>query len=132
MKIAKLNKWLGAAGFVCLSVCFFPAHAQQVASELPALHKSVLAADQMPKGQRLFMQRCAICHGSESYDPATRMLERKMGPGHGSLLVQHLTPEAVKSVVRNGMLEMFPFRVVDLSDEDLDAIAHYVAGGAGK
>lgn len=103
------------------------AQAQQPTSNLAALEKQVKADDKLPLGHRLFEQRCAICHGSESYHPGTRALERRSGNGSGSLQsLTYLTPAGVKAVVRNGLPKMFPFRVVDLSDQELDAIANYV------
>ena len=133
MNTAKISLWRVVLGAAFLALGSAHANAQQVASELTTIQQHVLAEDKLPTGQRLFEQRCAICHGSEPYHPATRMLEMRYGSGHGSLLGREsMTPEAVKAIVRGGMREMFPFRVVDLSDEDLDAIARYVAGGARK
>lgn len=103
---------------------------QQVESELAALREDVLQLDKLPKPQRLFEERCAICHGTTGH-PATQLLAKRYGPGKGSIVGRSdLSPEAVTSVVRNGQLEMFPFSRMDLSDEDLNEIANYVAGGA--
>jgi mono/diheme cytochrome c family protein len=106
---------------------------QQVGSELAALREDVLRLDKLPKPQRLFEERCAICHGTTNHHPATLLLAKRYGPGKGSIVGRSdLTPEAVKSVVRNGQLEMYPFSKMDLSDEDLNEIANYVAEGTQK
>ncbi|SCW33463.1 Cytochrome C oxidase, cbb3-type, subunit III [Sphingobium faniae] len=106
---------------------------QQVESELTALREDVLLVDKLPRPQRLYEERCAICHGDANFHPATHLLAKRYGPGKGGIVGRDdLTPEAVKAVVRNGQLEMYPFPKVDLSDEDLNEIANYVAGGAKK
>lgn len=115
---------VGAAVWLLAS---FHVQAQQMTSNLAELEKQVKAQDQLPLGHRLFEQRCAICHGSEPYHPGTRVLSQRSANGQGSLQSRtYLTPAVVKAVVRNGLPQMFPFRAVDLSDQDLDAIANYV------
>lgn len=134
---------LAAAGLPLLLLASCQGHAesqpasgsgkQQVASELATLREDVLRLDKLPKSQRLFEERCAICHGTTDSHPANRLLTKRYGAGKGNIVGRSdLTPETVKMVVRNGQLGMFPFSKMDLNDEDLNEIANYVAGGAPK
>ena len=88
----------------------------------------VLAPPPVDQGQRLFEHHCAMCHAAGSGHPGTMRLALRLGDAHGALLARDdLAPSYVEQILRSG-LEMMPaFRPPELSDEDVVAVAGYVA-----
>jgi mono/diheme cytochrome c family protein len=77
------------------------------------------------QGQKLFRNNCFYCHTEKVW--GTLSLERRR-PGGDALLEKRtdLTPEFVKSVVRNGLGSMPAYRRTELTDADVDAIIAYL------
>lgn len=85
------------------------------------------AADAPQRGEQIFDSRCIFCHGEGLGHPAWQMLALEKGKDKAEILGRpDLTPVYVKHVVRNGFIEMPPFRPSEISDPDLDALANYV------
>jgi mono/diheme cytochrome c family protein len=62
--------------------------------------------------QELWDATCHVCH------------DTGVGP---QILGQHLSAEKIKTIVRNGGLEMTPFSPAVISDAELDALAKWVS-----
>jgi mono/diheme cytochrome c family protein len=80
-----------------------------------------------PRGEKIFNTRCIFCHGVGLGHPGWQMLDLKKGPAQAEILGRSdLTPAYIEHVVRNGNIEMPPFRPSEISDPDLKALAEYV------
>lgn len=78
-------------------------------------------------GEALFNHYCFHCHTAGDGKPGTTMLAIKHGAEKSIIKGrQDLPAEYIKTVVRNGLLEMPPFRFTEISDEQLDLVAEYV------
>jgi len=90
------------------------------------------------RGKTVFEHYCAPCHGAGRGDdgapmlPGTHALHLKYRDEKSGLLEQRtdLPFEVIKAFVRNGVASMPPFRKTELTDEDLEAIAVYLAEAA--
>jgi len=89
-------------------------------------------------GRTVFAQQCTPCHGSGRGDdgapmlPGTHALHLKYRGEVPALLEERadLSAEALKAFLRNGVASMPPFRKTEVSDEDIVAIAAYLAATA--
>lgn len=81
-------------------------------------------------GERLFGQKCAFCHVGKN--TGTTMLKRRLDKSQPAELHKRtdLEPDYVRTVVRNGLVNMLSAQRAELSDADLDAIAQWL--GADK
>lgn len=76
-------------------------------------------------GADLYQRKCAICHDKDG--GGTFMLNRRPGMTTPVLIERtDLRAPFVKTVVRNGMVNMPAFTKVELPDADLEAIAHFL------
>lgn len=83
----------------------------------------------LERGAAVFNNWCSACHSRGSQNaPGTTSLQMKYQGSVPAALEDRrdLTPELVKLFVRNGVATMAPFRKVELSDADLDALAAYL------
>jgi mono/diheme cytochrome c family protein len=79
------------------------------------------------RGEQIFDERCVFCHAAGPGHPGTQELAVKHS--NGKALIQgrsDLTPIYIRTVVRNGLIEMPPFRPSEISDRDLDALIRYL------
>lgn len=81
-----------------------------------------------PGGKLLYERYCAGCHDAGPGHPGTMLLEQ-LGRPHPPLIGRSdLEPDFVRAVVRNGLVEMPPFRPTELTDGELDqVIAHILS-----
>jgi len=81
-----------------------------------------------PAGYVEYQKYCSACHGPGAGRPGTAALEAKYKGAEPALLDQRtdLTPELVKTYVRNGISVMPFFRKTEISDAELEAIARYL------
>jgi mono/diheme cytochrome c family protein len=92
------------------------------------------------RGKTVFEHVCAPCHGTGRGDDGAPML-----PGTHALFLKYrgqkpellerradLPADAIKAFVRNGVASMPPFRKTEITDEDIAAIAAYLADSARK
>jgi len=103
---------------------------------------SAAAQDSAPiaRGKEVFAHYCAPCHGDGPGDdgapmlPGTHALTLKYGGEKPGLLEQRadLPAEIIKAFVRTGVASMPPFRKTEVTDEDLEAIAAYLADAAKR
>jgi mono/diheme cytochrome c family protein len=72
---------------------------------------------------------CSPCHAPGPGHPGTQSLQIKYKDSLPAVLEDRtdLTADVVKTMVRQGVLMMAPFRKTEVSDAELDAIAAYLS-----
>ena len=88
------------------------------------------AQDAAPNGEAVYNHWCAPCHAAGPGHPGTQGLQIKYRDTNTNpVLVDRtdLTPEVVKTFVRQGILSMAPFRKTEITDAELDALAAFLA-----
>lgn len=87
--------------------------------------------DTRPKtGKELYEHWCAACHDAGPGHPGTLRMAGDFGEDRSVLIGnEDVSRELVKFAVRNGFNMMPPFRPTEISDEDLELLAEYVAEG---
>jgi mono/diheme cytochrome c family protein len=82
-----------------------------------------------PSGQAVYEHWCVPCHAPGPGHPGTQSLELKYGGKVPAVLLERkdLSPQAVATFVRQGILLMAPFRKTEISDAELAALTAYVA-----
>jgi mono/diheme cytochrome c family protein len=84
------------------------------------------AAD-APAGKTLFSRDCAPCHAAGQDHPGTMRLAQTRGPAKAVLEQRtDLDPAYIRSVVRQGLIEMPPWRSSELDDAALNQIVNYL------
>lgn len=81
------------------------------------------------RGKQVFEYWCAPCHAPGPKHPGTQALEALYHGAKPAPLEQRtdLVPAVTRTFVRNGVSVMPPFRKTEISDEDLTALAAYLA-----
>lgn len=81
------------------------------------------------RGRGVYEHWCAPCHAPGPGHPGTQSLAIKYDGSLPAVLLERddLTPEAVKTFVRQGILSMAPFRKTEITDDELEDLAAYVA-----
>lgn len=88
------------------------------------------AQNAAPNGEAVYDHWCAPCHAAGPGHPGTQGLQIKYrGTETNPVLVDRtdLTPEVVKTFVRQGILSMAPFRKTEITDAELDALAAFLS-----
>ena len=82
-----------------------------------------------PDGAAVYTKWCAPCHAPGITHPGTHALQAKYKGDWKGVLTEWkgLTPDYVRQTVRKGISVMPHFRKTEISDAELDALAHYVA-----
>ena len=118
-----------ASGIFCLLVLFGaefsgPNYGMLVLE--PTVASGQTAAGQ--RGQAVYEHWCTPCHGAGPGNPGTQSLEIKYRGELPAVLEERedLTPEFVRTMVREGILMMAPFRKTEVTDAELDDIAAYL------
>src|ERR1700722_16585019 len=88
----------------------------------------VASSPDTPPGYVEYQNSCSVCHGPMPERPGTRALAAKYQGKLPALLEQRtdLQPDFIRTVVRNGISGMPPFRKTEGSDEQLKAITAYL------
>ena len=86
-----------------------------------------LRAEEVVTGEQVFQQWCIHCHGEDNSGPGTLRLAWDRGEDK-SLLTERddLNREYVRVVVRRGLDEMPSFRIIEISEAELDALADFL------
>lgn len=81
------------------------------------------------RGEEVFEYWCAACHAAGPRHPGTQALEALYKGAKPAALEQRadLTSELTRAFVRSGVSVMPPFRKTEITDDDLDALAAYLA-----
>lgn len=81
------------------------------------------------RGRAVFEHWCAPCHAAGPGHPGTQSLQIKYGGTVPAVLEQRedLTPAAVRTFVRQGILSMAPFRKTEITDAELEDLAAYLS-----
>ena len=87
-------------------------------------------ADTLARGEAVYNTWCLACHDANLpwSGGGTQALDVKYnGEKPGNLLERtDLTEEVVKTFVRAGVFRMPPFRLTEIDDDELDALAAYL------
>ena len=91
-------------------------------------------ADLLARGEAVFNYWCRACHGPEMVKPGTAALAVKYRGSLPAALAERtdMTPELVKHWVREGISMMPFFRPTEISNADLEALAHYLTRNSGR
>jgi len=110
---------IGAAG--SLAPAPMPAPSRQTAPQVP-----------MPTdGAGLFQRKCGYCHLAGG--TGTMMLTRRLGADNGLVAERRdLSADYVRTVVRSGIGSMPALTRVEVEDQQLGAIASWLAQGARR
>ena len=95
---------------------------------LAAAQASAVGAEGKPsRGETVYRGNCAACHDPGPGHPGTQMLAAKKGQELSVLIGRRdLGEDLVRAVVRNGLIEMPPFRPSEVSDEDIKALVEFI------
>jgi mono/diheme cytochrome c family protein len=90
---------------------------------------SAVAADG-PPGKAVFDHNCAVCHAAGPGHAGTMRLAELRGPSKAVLEQRtDLDPAYVRLVVRQGLVEMPPWRPTEIDDSALTQLVQYLARG---
>lgn len=81
---------------------------------------------EQPDGAENYALKCAGCHNPGPGHPATMLLEQLGRPVPALIGRKDLELDYLRSVVRQGLIEMPPFRSTELSDEQIEDIYKYI------
>ncbi len=79
-----------------------------------------------PDGKENYALNCAGCHDPGPGHPATMLLEEMGRPVPALIGRKDLEYDYLHSVVRQGLIEMPPFRVTELTDTQVREIYDYI------
>jgi len=82
-------------------------------------------------GKVIFDLHCAGCHDAGNAHAATKQLALVRGKDLAVIRERKdLVPAYIKYIVRDGLLEMPPFRPTDINNNELDNLATYIVDSA--
>jgi len=82
-------------------------------------------------GKVIFDLHCAGCHDPGPAHAATKQLALVRGKDLAVIMERKdLVPDYIKYIVRDGLLEMPPFRPTDINNAELDNLATYIVDSA--
>jgi mono/diheme cytochrome c family protein len=86
-------------------------------------------AETIEHGKAVYQYWCSPCHAPGPKHPGTQALEALYRGEKPAVLEERtdLVPDVTKSFVRTGVSIMPPFRKTEISEEDLAALAAYLA-----
>jgi len=92
------------------------------------------STDVINAGEKVFDKWCGPCHNSGPNHPGTATLQARYQGALPAPLKERtdLTPELVRTFVRQGVSIMPFFRKTEISDADLAALAAYLARNSAK
>lgn len=82
--------------------------------------------EQKPDGAENYALNCAGCHNPGPGHPGTMLLEQLGRPVPSLIGRADLEYDYVHSIVRQGLIEMPPFRPTELSDDEIRLIFDYI------
>ncbi|HXJ18284.1 MAG TPA: cytochrome c [Candidatus Polarisedimenticolia bacterium] len=117
-----------AVAMVCIFAVQAVAAQEQEPAPKTAWTVSTTPSRGEPKGYVQYEDYCSVCHGEGVGKPGTMALQAKYKGALPALLEKRtdLTPEMIRTYVRQGYSVMPIFRKTEISDADLDAIVAYL------
>ncbi|QGN54030.1 cytochrome c [Novosphingobium sp. Gsoil 351] len=85
---------------------------------------------EQPDGAENYALKCAGCHDPGPGHPGTMLLEQLGRPVPALIGRKDLELGYLRSVVRQGLVEMPPFRPTELSDDQIEGIYKFVKTAA--
>jgi mono/diheme cytochrome c family protein len=98
---------------------------------VPVVAQASSGASSGRSGEAIFDLHCAGCHDPGTAHAATKQLA--LVRGNDKAIIRQradLSPDYIKLVVRDGLLEMPPFRPTEINAEELDSVAMYIVASA--
>lgn len=103
-----------------------PAAQGNAAPPMPQSQVVMFGATSADEGERLYGRECAFCHAGNN--TGSIMLGRRVDKAVADLHKRtDLNADYVKTVVRNGLVNMPPFSKVEMTDAELDKVATWLA-----
>jgi mono/diheme cytochrome c family protein len=123
----KIGLYLAVA-IVCIFAAQLLAAQEREPAPKTAWTVSTTPSKGEPKGYVQYENYCSVCHGEGVGKPGTMALQAKYKGALPALLEKRtdLTPELIRTYVRQGFSVMPIFRKTEISDADLDAIIAYL------
>ena len=114
--------------FTCLALGMLLA-ADPAAQDRIGTYPVTGTPEQIERGRAVFKEWCAGCHSPGPRQPGTQALEALYRGKKPAALEQRtdLVPKLTETFVRKGVSVMAPFRKTEISDEELAALAAYLA-----
>lgn len=84
-------------------------------------------APDLKTGQQIYTLYCSACHNPGEGHAGTMKLALLKGEENSVITERSdLNAEYIRFVVRDGLLEMAPFRPTDINDGELDSLIQYI------
>lgn len=85
-------------------------------------------------GKEVYRRWCSACHAPGERHPGTGALAAKYAGQQPAALERRrdLEPDAVRYIVRQGISVMPSFRKTEITDAQLDALAHYLRSTSAR
>ena len=84
------------------------------------------ATAEKPDGAENYALKCAGCHDPGPGHPGTMLLEQAGRPVAALIGRKDLDREYLRTIVRQGLIEMPPFRPTELNDAEIDELYDYI------
>ena len=112
--------------FVSFLLLFSLASCDKDAEEQKSVDRH-LPAEPLISGEEIYQRHCVACHAPGPGHPGTMRLAIRLGEDKSVLTERNdLQPVYVKTIVRQGIMLMPPFRSSEISDQELEALADYL------
>jgi len=106
----------------------------EATNKAPEVVVEAASTDYVPSsrtGKVIFDLHCAGCHNPGNAHAATKQLAIVRGKDLAVIRQRKdLVPVYIKHIVRDGLLEMPPFRPTDINTVELDNLANYIVESA--
>ena len=88
----------------------------------------IVMATELTTGEKVYQQWCIHCHGEDDSGPGTLRLAWDRGEDK-SLLTERddLDRVYIRTIVRRGLDEMPSFRITEISEAELNALADFLS-----
>lgn len=111
-----------------LSACGEPESNDAVVQAKIKIATSLESINVSKEGQQVYESFCSSCHAEGQGHPGTVRLAIRLGKERSVLTQRNdLHIDYIKTIVRQGIMLMPPFRPTEITDSELDALAIYLA-----
>lgn len=106
---------------------------ETAADSVPVTSEETSEQSSADTGKQTYELFCAGCHNAGEGHAGTMQLALLKGEEKSVITDRDdLNAEYIRFVVRDGLLEMAPFRPTDISDSELDSVIQYILSDASK